>query len=53
MSLATVYGQLHYGVDVLAGTGLAVAALTAGRRAGYDCSLTVPTERTPTHGEPR
>jgi membrane-associated phospholipid phosphatase len=53
LSLATVYGQLHYAVDVLAGTGLAVAALTAGRRAGYDCSLIVPTDRTPSQGEPR
>jgi membrane-associated phospholipid phosphatase len=53
LSLATVYGQLHYAVDVLAGTGLAVAALTAGRRAGYDRPLIVPTDRTPTYGEPR
>jgi membrane-associated phospholipid phosphatase len=53
LSLATVYGQLHYAVDVLAGIGLAVAALTADRRAGYDCSLTVPSDRTSTRGEPR
>jgi membrane-associated phospholipid phosphatase len=36
MSLATVYGQFHYAVDALAGAALALAALTADRRAGYD-----------------
>lgn len=52
LSLATVYGQLHYAVDVLAGAAVAAAALIAGRRAGYDSPLTVPTDRTITHGEP-
>jgi membrane-associated phospholipid phosphatase len=36
MSLATVYGQLHYAVDALAGAVLAAIVLVAGRRAGYD-----------------
>jgi membrane-associated phospholipid phosphatase len=53
LSLATVYGQLHYAVDALAGAAVAVAALIAGRRAGYDSPLTVPTDRAATHGEPR
>jgi len=53
LSLATVYGQFHYAVDALAGAAVAAVVLTAGRRAGYDCSSTAPTDRTPTHGEPR
>jgi membrane-associated phospholipid phosphatase len=36
LSLATVYGQLHYAVDTLAGAALAALVLFAGRRAGYD-----------------
>ena len=36
LSLATVYCQFHYAVDALAGAALALAALFADRRAGYD-----------------
>jgi membrane-associated phospholipid phosphatase len=36
LSLATVYCQLHYAVDVLAGAALAALVLIAGCRAGYD-----------------
>jgi membrane-associated phospholipid phosphatase len=53
MSLATVYCQFHYGVDALAGAGLAAAALIADRRAGYDSGPVVPTSATPKHGDPR
>ena len=42
LSLATVYGQLHYAVDALAGAALAVAVLYVGRRAGYDAGAAVP-----------
>jgi membrane-associated phospholipid phosphatase len=48
LSLATVYGQLHYAGAALAGAALAAAALIAGRRAGYDFSFVVPTDRTTT-----
>jgi membrane-associated phospholipid phosphatase len=53
LSLATVYCQFHYAVDALAGATLAVAALIAGRRAGYDSPLAMPTDGAPTHGVPR
>jgi membrane-associated phospholipid phosphatase len=36
MSLATVYGQLHYAVDALAGAALAGLVLRTGCSAGYD-----------------
>ena len=36
LSLATVYCQLHYAVDALAGVFVAAAVLLAGRAAGYD-----------------
>jgi|OpeIllAssembly_1097287.scaffolds.fasta_scaffold01670_2 membrane-associated phospholipid phosphatase len=39
LSLATVYGRFHYAVDALAGSAIALAALTADRRAGYDSAL--------------
>jgi membrane-associated phospholipid phosphatase len=42
MSLATVYCQFHYAVDALAGAGLAVTVLIAGRGAGYDSTLRTP-----------
>ena len=49
MSLATVYGQFHYAVDAVAGAALAVLALYAGRRAGYDASSDVRNSNL-THG---
>jgi membrane-associated phospholipid phosphatase len=52
MSLATVYGQLHYAVDALAGAVLAAAVLFAGRRAGYHSAFRSPPGRTEAHGEP-
>lgn len=51
LSLATVYGQLHYAVDALAGAAVAAIALTAGRRAGYDSAPAVPAGRAPARGE--
>jgi membrane-associated phospholipid phosphatase len=42
LSLATVYGQLHYAVDALAGAALATVVLIAGCRAGYDAGAAVP-----------
>jgi membrane-associated phospholipid phosphatase len=53
LSLATVYGQLHYAVDALAGVALAALVLFAGRRAGYDAGAAVPDttcDRTPNNG---
>ena len=41
LSLATVYGQLHYAIDALAGAALAAGVLFAGRRAGYDAGAAV------------
>jgi membrane-associated phospholipid phosphatase len=41
LTAATVYGQLHYAVDAIAGAALATAVLFAGRRAGYDASSEV------------
>jgi len=41
LSLATVYAQLHYAVDALAGAALAALVLLAGRRAGYDAGAAV------------
>jgi membrane-associated phospholipid phosphatase len=52
MSLATVYGQLHYAVDALAGAALAAAVLFAGRRAGYHSVFRAATGGTDAHGEP-
>jgi membrane-associated phospholipid phosphatase len=52
LSLATVYGQLHYAVDALAGAALAAVALIADRRAGYDSPPTVTPGRT-ANGETR
>lgn len=40
LSLATVYGQLHYGCDALAGAAVAVAVLIALPRAGYHAPAT-------------
>ena len=53
MSLATVYGQLHYAVDALAGAGLASVALIANRRAGYDSGFAVPDHHLAPHGDHR
>ena len=53
MSVATVYCQLHYAVDVLAGAALAAAALGAFGRAGYDSPLTMHNHRRSTHGDTR
>jgi len=50
LSLATVYGQFHYAVDALAGAALALVALIADRRAGYDSPLAVKTHRATTQG---
>ena len=36
LTLATVYCQFHYGVDAVAGAAVALVALIAHRRAGYD-----------------
>ena len=49
LSLATVYGQLHYAVDALAGAALAAVVLFAGGRAGYDAGAAraKPEPRTP------
>lgn len=56
LSLATVYCQLHYGVDALAGAVLAAAVLLAGRRArrprGYHSDLRSRRGRTVAQGEP-
>jgi membrane-associated phospholipid phosphatase len=52
MSLATVYGQLHYAVDALAGGALAAFVLFAGRGASYDSAAHVPTH-TSTQGASR
>ncbi|HSD28384.1 MAG TPA: phosphatase PAP2 family protein [Vicinamibacteria bacterium] len=52
MSLSTVYGQLHYAVDALAGAVLAAAVLIAARRAGYDSVSRSPRGGTDAHGEP-
>jgi membrane-associated phospholipid phosphatase len=50
LSLATVYGQLHYAVDALAGAALAGLVLFMGRRAGYDAAAAVEdTDRDPPH----
>lgn len=43
LSLATVYAQLHYAVDALAGLTLAALVLFAGRLAGYDAGAAVRT----------
>jgi membrane-associated phospholipid phosphatase len=51
LSLATVYGQLHYAVDALAGAALAALVLIAGRRAEYDSGFRSPRGRTHAHGE--
>ena len=53
LSLATVYCQLHYAVDALAGAGLALAALFADRRAGYDSAPAGEDRPTLTQGDPR
>ena len=53
LSLGTVYGQLHYGVDALAGAALAAFVLIAGRGAGYHRPLTVRADDTPTSGDHR
>jgi membrane-associated phospholipid phosphatase len=50
LSLSTVYGQFHYAVDALAGAALALVALSADRRAGYDSPLAVKTHRATTQG---
>jgi membrane-associated phospholipid phosphatase len=50
LSLATVYGQLHYAVDALAGA--VVAAIISGRRTGYDSPPSVPEARITTPGDP-
>ncbi|HSD26291.1 MAG TPA: phosphatase PAP2 family protein [Vicinamibacteria bacterium] len=52
MSLSTVYGQLHYAVDALAGAALAAAVLMAARRAGYDSVSRSPRGGARAHGEP-
>jgi len=36
LSLGTVYGQLHYAVDALAGAAVGLCVDGLGRRAGYD-----------------
>ncbi len=51
LSLATVYGQLHYAVDALAGAAVAAVVLIAGRRAEYHSVLRSPRSRTDAHGE--
>jgi membrane-associated phospholipid phosphatase len=51
LSLSTVYCQLHYAVDALAGAALAAAVLMAGRLAGYDSMPRSPTGRWAAHGE--
>ena len=43
LSLATVYAQLHYAVDALAGLALAALVLFAGGLAGYDAGAAVQT----------
>ena len=53
LSLATVYCQLHYAVDALAGAALAAAALIAGRRAGYHSPLAAPVHGASTPGDHR
>ena len=53
LSLATVYCQFHYAVDALAGAGLALAALFADRRAGYDSAPAGEDRPTLTQGDPR
>lgn len=54
LSLATVYGQLHYAVDALAGALLAALVVWAGGRAGYDASAHVPDPKAAsTSGAPR
>jgi len=50
LSLATVYGQFHYAVDAVGGAALALAALIADRRAGYDSPPSVKTDRATTQG---
>jgi membrane-associated phospholipid phosphatase len=52
LSLATVYGQLHYAVDALAAAAAAAAVLIPGRRTGYHSSPTVPEDRLTTPGDP-
>jgi len=44
LTLGTVYGQLHYALDALAGAALAALVLLAGRRAGYDAGTQVQIE---------
>jgi len=51
LSLATVYGQLHYAVDALAGAAVAAVVLIAGRRGEYHSNLRSPTGRADAHGE--
>jgi len=41
LTLATVYAQLHYAADALAGAALALLVLIVGARAGYDAEPTV------------
>lgn len=53
LALGTVYGQLHYATDALAGAALAAAALIAGRRAGYDHPTRVSTSPTQDPGDSR
>jgi membrane-associated phospholipid phosphatase len=52
LSLATVYGQLHYAVDALAGAAVAAAVLIAGRRAEYHSVPRSPRSGAAAHGEP-
>jgi len=51
LSLATVYCQLHYAIDALAGAALAAAVLIAGRRAGYHSIFRSQGRRREAHGE--
>lgn len=52
LSLATVYGQLHYAVDALAGAVVAAAVLIDWRRTGYHLPLAAPEARLTTPGDP-
>jgi len=54
LALATVYAQLHYAADALAGALLALAVLIAGGRAGYDAAADVSDSIDPhSHGVSR